>query len=137
MRHERTTPAPIAGRPPTPRRLTRVERAAWDAAIPRLEAAGVTNLAFHGAELEFLVDAWCGLVRARDGWRAAKDGTSRATWKRLAEARRNDARSVASILRTETGERIEVATATDDTAIDAALAALFGAHHENTQHAEV
>jgi hypothetical protein len=137
MRQDRTNPAPIAGRPPTPRRLTRAERAAWDAALPRLEAAGVANLAYHGAELEFLVDAWCGLVRARNGWRAAKDGTSRATWKRLAEARRNDARSVAAVLRTDTGEQIEVATAADAAAIDAALSALFGAHQENTQHAEV
>lgn len=105
--------------------------------MPRLEAAGVTDLAAHGAEIELLVDAWCGLVRARNGCRTAKDGTSRSTWRRLAEARRSDARSIAASLRTESGEPLDVATATDSAGVDAALEALFAAETEVREHARV
>lgn len=137
MPHDLTNPAAVADRPPMPRRLDREERRAWDAAMPRLSAAGVTDLALRGAEVELLVDAWCGLVRAKAGWRRARDGTTRSTWKRLAEARRNDVRSVAAMLRTESGEPLDIAAAADDESLDAALDALFGATTAGRAHAAV
>ncbi len=137
MTHSRSNSAPATNAPTRPRGLTREERAAWDAALPRLSAAGVTHLAEHGADLELLVDAWCGLVRARHGWRTAKDGTSRSTWKRLAEARRADARCVARRLHTESGVPLDIAEAADAPALDAALDALFCAEVGQREHAAV